>query len=502
MKKSYILVLAVLSIALLFTGCKGGKSSGSNVNDSVAPSDVTNFAAAGGDQTVVLTWDAATDNVGVAGYTVSMTVNSPTGAATLIDVQGGNTVTYTVLNLTNGNTYHFTIVAYDSNGNQSAIPASANAMAVAPDVDPPEDVQITQSQGGYHDPATKDYVQLAVQWQHSASADCDHYLFSISNDGGATWNILDSFDIGYINAIIVPDDPDVLPPEYPIADTDLYPPYDTTGFSIGFEYTIRIVAVDTSGNASAGVTVAITPTESEDVTPPDPVTNLQANAGDQQVDLTWDPVADAFFYNVYYREYNTGDPWVLVGNSFGTSFSVTDGMPGVTLVNGIEYEFMVAGVDLAGNETVGAGTPGDADDIASKVTAVPTTGAISIVPNIKGGVFRTGYLSAQTIVVAISTDQAGILSSVNTTELFYTLDGSAIDTTVTVPNATHGYVNFDPSNVTTAVATFEADGEPVFEADANQLYYIKIDFDPSTLFPAIDNASAQPIFRTVILLVM
>jgi len=88
-----------------------------------APSQVTGLAATNGNAQSVLTWDAATDNVGATGYKVYKD-------GTLLHTLG-NVLTYTATGLTNGTTYAFTVRAFDAEGNLGAASAAANATPTA-----------------------------------------------------------------------------------------------------------------------------------------------------------------------------------------------------------------------------------------------------------------------------------------------------------------------------------------------------------------------------------
>jgi Fibronectin type III domain len=86
-----------------------------------APSDVENLEAYPGDTTVTLTWDAATAEGGVDGYSVYMGLGSyvENGAYNLGDIDVGDKTTTIVDGLTNGMTYYFAVKAYDEEGRTS-----------------------------------------------------------------------------------------------------------------------------------------------------------------------------------------------------------------------------------------------------------------------------------------------------------------------------------------------------------------------------------------------
>lgn len=101
--------------------------------DTTEPGDVDNLKAVPGDSEVQLTWDAATDNVGVTGYKIyrgTHAVKSSEDQYDLPVVPVGNVKTYTVKNLTNNKAYFFTITALDAAGNES--PDYANEASATP----------------------------------------------------------------------------------------------------------------------------------------------------------------------------------------------------------------------------------------------------------------------------------------------------------------------------------------------------------------------------------
>ena len=250
MKRIYFLCAAAFfAVTLLLTGCGNGGDNSNDTKDDTdveRPSDVTGLTVTDeGDEYVTLSWNAATDNVGVAGYRITVDELSETR-----DV--GNVTSYTWSDLVNGTTYTFSVVACDAAGNTSANPATVTGTPWDPDEGPPSDVTDPGGTGGWHDPVGRDYVKLRIWWTGSSNTDISHYLLSISNDGGSTYAILSDFNIGNIHALTVPD------PAGPVTDSDLTP---NDPFSIGTTYTLRVVAVDTSGLQSGGVTFPVTPTE-------------------------------------------------------------------------------------------------------------------------------------------------------------------------------------------------------------------------------------------------
>ena len=84
------------------------------------PSDVENVEAVPGDSMVNLSWDVATDNVGVEGYKVYYGQESVTGQGGKYQyaLEVGDVIEYDVKNLVNGGTYYFAVTAYDAAGNE------------------------------------------------------------------------------------------------------------------------------------------------------------------------------------------------------------------------------------------------------------------------------------------------------------------------------------------------------------------------------------------------
>lgn len=90
--------------------------------DKANPSDVVNVKATALDGGTKLTWDKATDDVGVAGYQVHYGTSSVSKQGQDYDktVDVKNVLEYSVTGLTNGTKYYFSVTAYDAAGNESA----------------------------------------------------------------------------------------------------------------------------------------------------------------------------------------------------------------------------------------------------------------------------------------------------------------------------------------------------------------------------------------------
>lgn len=113
-----------LSLALLATMLIGFGSltfAEDGPADIELPSDVEKVEAVAGDSMVTLSWDVATDNVGVDGYKVYYGEQSVTsqGGNYQYTLEVGDVIEYDVKNLVNGTTYYFAVTAYDASGNES-----------------------------------------------------------------------------------------------------------------------------------------------------------------------------------------------------------------------------------------------------------------------------------------------------------------------------------------------------------------------------------------------
>jgi hypothetical protein len=115
----FTIIVALLSIALASLSIAQGQEAS---EDTTIPSDVENVQAVAGDEEVTLTWDVATDNVGVVNYKIYYGTEEITKAGDIYEfgpISTGDTVTYTVTGLTNGITYYFAVIAVDEAGNES-----------------------------------------------------------------------------------------------------------------------------------------------------------------------------------------------------------------------------------------------------------------------------------------------------------------------------------------------------------------------------------------------
>ncbi|MED3562227.1 fibronectin type III domain-containing protein [Bacillus xiapuensis] len=197
----------------------GNVSSGTSITtstlaDTTPPNNVTNLVASNILATSLsLSWTASTstDTVGYDVYKGSTLLTTVTGTA------------YNVTGLTSNTNYTFTIKAKDG-FNNIASGASISVKTADVDTTPPSDV--TGLAAG-----TPTVNSIPVGWTLSSSSDVANYEIAYSSNGGSTWTIASSLINNNSTS------------------------YTITGLVSGTTYTIRVVAIDTSGNRSTGVTI-------------------------------------------------------------------------------------------------------------------------------------------------------------------------------------------------------------------------------------------------------
>lgn len=148
--------------------------------DTAAPSDVENLKATPADGAANLTWNVATDNVGVKGYklyygTKSVTADGGSYEKGPVDV--GNKITYTVSGLTNGSKYYFAMTAYDAAGNESenySVEASVTPLHGAADAEGPK---VTKAEA-----VDRNHVRITFSEAVKLPATNPQNAFTIKND--------------------------------------------------------------------------------------------------------------------------------------------------------------------------------------------------------------------------------------------------------------------------------------------------------------------------------
>lgn len=265
--------------------------------DTAAPAPPPNFAAVAGDGQVALSWDAASDNVGVVFYELQRD-------GITIATQEGRT--FTDLLLVNGTTYNYTVVAVDGSGNVSA--ASSVSATPADTIAPSVPTGLTATPGD---------SQVSLSWTPSTD-----------NAAVTGYRV-------YRGGVLVA--------------SPSTPYYADTSVTNGVSYSYTVVAVDSSANASGASAPAsatpVAPDLSDHVAPTAP-TNVIGTAGTGQASLSWTASTDNIGVTGY-RVYRGGQ---LVGSPAGPSFVDTG------LTNGVQYSYTVKAIDAAGNLSTASST--------------------------------------------------------------------------------------------------------------------------------------------------
>jgi fibronectin type 3 domain-containing protein len=120
-------------------------------------------------------------------------------------------------------------------------------------------------------------------------------------------------------------------------------PKTVAGLTNGTAYFFAVSAVNAAGESALSVERSATPTATP---PPDIPANVRASAGDNQVTVSWDDVAGATSYNIYYGT-TTG---VTTASTKVTGATSPNAITG--LLNGTTYFFVVTAVNGNGESAV------------------------------------------------------------------------------------------------------------------------------------------------------
>jgi chitodextrinase len=262
--------------------------------DTTAPSIPTNLTAIPvGATQINLTWQASTDNVGVAGYRI---VRNGTPLPTTT-----TTTSFSDTGLTTCTPYTYTVVAFDGAGNSSAPSAPASA---TPDVTPP-----SPPTGLTANVVSGNEIDLV--W-NAASDNCGGTLtYRVFRNGN-----LVSPSTGFN-----------------------FTTFSDTGLTASTTYTYTVVAVDANGNASAP-SASVVATTSDNVAPTLPSFLIATPFSASRIDLNWQPSTD----NIGVTDYLVYRNNVNIGSTSATGFSDNVGLAACTT-----YAYVVVARDTAGN---------------------------------------------------------------------------------------------------------------------------------------------------------
>ena len=296
-------------------------------NDDEAPTQPSNLTAQPTSTLLDLNWDAATDNVGVALYRISLD-GTEVGTAT------GTSFQETGLNP--DQTYSFSVIAEDANGNQST-PATVSVTTLPADTKAP-----SVPTGLIEDSATASSV--AISWL--ASTDTQGIVTS--------YRIFrDSIEVGISTTISFTD----------------------TTVQADQPYQYSVSAIDDAGNksSSSATLQVITPTLPDTEAPSVPTGLILDSVTENQVAISWVASTDTQGTVASYRIFRDN---VEVGISVTTSF--TDS----TVQGGQTYLYSVSSIDDTGNEsnqsaTLSVDTPSAPDNEAPSIPAGLTLSSVT-----------------------------------------------------------------------------------------------------------------------------
>jgi chitodextrinase len=255
-----------------------------------APSGLTETAATGSQ--VSLSWNPATDNVGITGYSAYFGGN-----------QAGSTTStnYTFGGLTCGSTYSVGVDAVDAAGNHSTIASAIVATAACPDTLPPTAVANLL-------PSQITATTVALWWSPS-----------LDNAGVTGYGV-------YRNGTSI--------------GTTTATAYTVTGLTCGTSYQLGADAADAAGNRSAISTISVTTSACGDTTPPSAPSGLAVTSVSQTgLTFNWSASTDAVGVTGY-TVYRNG---TQAGQTAATSYGLS------SLTCGTTYSLAVEARDGAGN---------------------------------------------------------------------------------------------------------------------------------------------------------
>jgi chitodextrinase len=291
-----------------------------------------------------LSWNAATDNVGVTGYSVYLNDTLLTRTTTTSFQHTG---------LSAGTTYNYRVSAYDAVPNHSAWTATPVAVTTPAAAD----TQAPSVPAGLLSTAVSS-SQISLSW--NASTD---------NVGVTGYRVYNGTLVASPTTTSV----------------------SITGLSASTLYAFTVVAVDAAGNASApSAPLSVTTPAAPDTTAPTTPTGLTASAiTSTSLTLSWSAATD----NVGVSGYSVFRNGVRIANVSTTSYSDTG------LVAATTYSYTIAAYDAAGNASALSAA------VSATTLALPDTQA----PSVPTGLTGTAVSSSQiNLSWNAATDNVGV----------------------------------------------------------------------------------------------
>lgn len=294
-KHTALAAVSIASIVILSAagGALGGRAHWGQ-HDRLAPTSAVNLrVTAATTSTVSIAWDAASDNVAVAGYLVY-------AAGRRAVVQG---TTYVVTRLSCGESYPLSVIAFDSQNNRSGALNGTVTTQACPDLRAPS------APAGFRQSATTQSAVI-LSWRPSA------------DDVGVT-----HYDV-YQHLV-------------PIG-SPTQPTITLTGLSCGKVYEYTVDAVDAAGNHSYQRSVWVNTASCVDSAPPTIPSALSVASRTQtSIALDWSPSTD-----------NVGVTGYQVSVNGAATKTVTTPNANITKLKcGVSYRVSVDAFDAAGNQS-------------------------------------------------------------------------------------------------------------------------------------------------------
>ncbi len=254
------------------------------VIDTTAPGTPGNLRVTARAATEVqLAWDAAVDNVGVAGYEVFQSGEHPTA---------GTGTTHTVIGLTEDQTYTFSVLARDAAGNVSEEPATVEVSTDVTAPSAPTGLVLTSR--------TPTAIDLAWIPATDNNGEVDYEVAVRTTDGGAATGV--SVTVDEATAQV-------------------------TGLAEGTAYDVTVRAVDPAGNASDAIDSAKATIAADRSAPNEPANLSISVLTADSARLTWDPSTDVDVAE--YVVLQDGTPVLAVAGTTTTA-EITDLAPDTT----------------------------------------------------------------------------------------------------------------------------------------------------------------------------
>jgi hypothetical protein len=356
-----------------------------------------NVVAAAGDGTITVSWDLVT---GADSYNIYLAKEKGVNTENFGSLTAGQKIISAtnpqIITADNENTYYLVVTAVNSAGESYpstevlATPKSNN-QPVIPTA--PANVQATPGNG-----------EIQITWD------------TVNN--ASSYNLYIAVDNGVSKTHYQTRTESVTSPHTVSADND------TT-------YYIIITASNTAGESDAITPVSATPTQS--VTIPFAPADVQASAGDGEIQVTWSSVSNATSYNFYIATDNGVSKTNYQTKTEGVTSPHTS-----TAINGTTYYIIITAVNTAGESgyltpvsatptqtitipSAPTGVNAAVDDLDISLTWSSVTGATSynIYRATESGLSKSNYLSKENGVLLENKTSPDITNASSETTFYY-----------------------------------------------------------------------------------